>query len=234
MCSSDLLAATVNTKETTSVQTFLTSADYESVGLLDMKRLGKQRVEAWQIVQALTGASTGWTNHPATKMWRNHVGALCRYGEATCHAWRNRGYKDSLLDRFRAVGRQYDSQVPCWWNDPRIYATHRSALLRKKPDFYSVYGWSDDPTVPYFWPEPCDHAEHRIVIPDPVHIEYRFSFALAFYDNLLLATEADSAVKALGHTYRGGYYDGTLCGRERAFDRASADGTMLYAVSMRG
>jgi len=59
------------------MQTFLAYPDYKlSASVLDMKRLGKQRVEAWQIVQALTVPEYGWKNHPAVKMWRGHVPSL--------------------------------------------------------------------------------------------------------------------------------------------------------------
>ena len=46
------------------------SQDYmTTASQLDNKRLGKQRVEAYQIIRALTGESQGWIHHPATKMW---------------------------------------------------------------------------------------------------------------------------------------------------------------------
>jgi len=50
------------------VNTFLPHADFvKSAESLDNKRLGKQRVEAWQILQALRGNTKGWVNHPATR-----------------------------------------------------------------------------------------------------------------------------------------------------------------------
>ena len=61
---------------------------------LDYRRLGKQRVEAWQILNVLRGVDNegnpkehkGWVNHPATRMWEGHIAALARYGFLTwCH-----------------------------------------------------------------------------------------------------------------------------------------------------
>ena len=53
------------------MQTFLPFPDYiQSARALDYKRLGKQRVEALQILNTLTGRSEGWSQHPAVKMWR--------------------------------------------------------------------------------------------------------------------------------------------------------------------
>ena len=54
------------------MQTFLPYKDFtKSAKALDNKRLGKQRVEVKQILNALDGKSKGWTNHPATNMWRD-------------------------------------------------------------------------------------------------------------------------------------------------------------------
>lgn len=59
------------------MQTFLPYQSFsDSASALDRQRLGKQRVEAWQILQALTGASRGWAHHPAAKMWRGFERAL--------------------------------------------------------------------------------------------------------------------------------------------------------------
>ena len=60
------------------VNTFLPYPDFvKSAKILDYKRLGKQRVEAWQILRALRGETKGWRNHPATNLWRGHEKALC-------------------------------------------------------------------------------------------------------------------------------------------------------------
>ena len=48
------------------VQTFLPYADFaRSAAVLDRTRLGKQRVEAIQVVRALTIPTYGWRHHPA-------------------------------------------------------------------------------------------------------------------------------------------------------------------------
>jgi hypothetical protein len=141
------------------MQTFVPYPDFwRSVNVLDRQRLGKQRVEAWQIYRALTGQSTGWVNHPATKMWRGFEGALAAYGLFACEAWKTRGYKDSLASGFldaleeRAIEFMSEVNYPDWWGDDRVHSSHRSNLLRKDPDAYGRYGWRDDPTAPYYWP----------------------------------------------------------------------------------
>ena len=52
------------------MQTFLPYADFEkSAQCLDYKRLGKQRVEAFQVYKIVSGQRTtgGWINHPIVK-----------------------------------------------------------------------------------------------------------------------------------------------------------------------
>jgi len=46
---------------------------------LDNKRLWKQHLECQQILAALSGRSTSYVNHPATKMYTDHVAWLTRY-----------------------------------------------------------------------------------------------------------------------------------------------------------
>jgi hypothetical protein len=61
------------------MQTFLPYKDFKkSAKVLDNKRLGKQRVEAFQILNILLGRTKtkGWRNHPAVLMWKGHSNAL--------------------------------------------------------------------------------------------------------------------------------------------------------------
>lgn len=139
------------------MQTFLAYPDYKlSASVLDMKRLGKQRVEAWQIVQALTVPDYGWKNHPAVKMWRGHVPALIEYGIAICEEWRSRGYKDTMLPRFQGIAGPQNAIAPYWLGDSAFHASHRSKLLFKNFDWYSKYGWTEVPGLEYVWPEMKD------------------------------------------------------------------------------
>ena len=128
---------------------------------LDYKRLGKQRVEAWQILNVLRGVDNdgnpknhkGWVNHPATKMWRGHTGALAYYGWLCCLEWRTRGYKDTMLPRFWAVVESIDYwDWPEWLYDPAVAETHRSNLIRKDHDHYAPI-WPNTPdNLEYIWP----------------------------------------------------------------------------------
>jgi hypothetical protein len=96
---------------------------------LDNKRLGKQRVEAYQILNSLTGKSNGWTNHPATKMWQGHEWQLANYGYEICGEWINRGFKDSLEQKFWLFMNQNQKShkpKPWWVKDSLVHLTHQS------------------------------------------------------------------------------------------------------------
>lgn len=138
------------------MQTFLPFEDYNDCAkCLDTKRLGKQRVEVLQILNALTNLhAKGWINHPATNMWRGYETELIRYGVAICDEWIQRGFNDTvrekLLDRLTDLPA---SATPPWIGDERVHSTHRANLLRKDEAHYRPLGWTEDSETPYFWPE---------------------------------------------------------------------------------
>lgn len=136
------------------MQTFLPYPSFvESAKALDMRRLGKQRVEAYQILRTLLGQSNGWRNHPAVKMWMGYEYALAEYGFTICGEWRFRGFKDSLMPKFyNFYASAPDYGYPGWLGNPEFHAAHRSNLLRKDAVFYGRYGWTEPPTLPYVWP----------------------------------------------------------------------------------
>ncbi len=135
------------------MQTFLPYADFAaSAKVLDRQRLGKQRVECKQIINALEGTSKGWQNHPATLMWKDHPVALALYGAIVCQEWISRGYKDTLLPFFQERMQHRPLTEPYWWGDDKFHASHRSNLLRKMPEHYRKF-WPDEPDdLPYVWP----------------------------------------------------------------------------------
>ena len=135
------------------MQTFLPYKSFKrSAQALDYKRLGKQRVEVLQILQALQREKGGWVNHPATRIWRGHTNALVNYGLAVCEEWISRGYKDTCYDKIEAFW-QADVQVvlPRLVGRVEFHASHRSNLLRKNPDHYGQFGWRESDDLPYVW-----------------------------------------------------------------------------------
>lgn len=137
------------------MQTFLPFNDFaKSAQSLDYRRLGKQRVETLQIINALMGKTKGWVNHPATRMWTGHEHLLAVYGKEMCLEWIRRGYKDSLLQRFEEFCSMFPKkeQGPVWLGDERLHLSHQSNLVRKLPEFYSPVFPGVPDNMPYFWP----------------------------------------------------------------------------------
>ena len=156
------------------MQTFLPLKSFrESARVLDDRRLGKQRVEAKQILIAL-GVDVGdhrgnpqsrWRHHPAVRMWRGFERALTLYASNVCEEWRRRGFRDSLLEQFHEASRSvllaYCHEAPSsafalpnWLGDAAVHQSHRSNLLRKNPEHYGQYGWAEPHDLPYHWPVP--------------------------------------------------------------------------------
>lgn len=137
------------------MQTFIPYPNFvQSARSLDYKRLGKQRVETLQILNALAGKTRGWVNHPATKMWRGYEQALCLYGLAVTQEWRNRGYKDTCQQQIQEYARHFDGKIvlPAWWGNQNIHDSHKSKLLQKDYAWYSQFGWDVPLNLEYVWP----------------------------------------------------------------------------------
>lgn len=139
------------------MQTFLPYADLAaSCRVLDDKRLGKQRVETFQVLRALTWPEYGWKNHPVAKMWRGFVPGLVAYGVASCREWTARGFGDALRPQLLAwTGGEepVDPELPPWFGTEELHRSHRANLLRKDPA-YRAWFPDDRDDLPYLWPEP--------------------------------------------------------------------------------
>lgn len=130
------------------MQTFLPFPDFEkSAHLLDMRRLGRQRVECLQLLKSQ------WQNHPASKMWRGHEFQLAEYGIAICRAWISHGYKDTCLNKISVIQSNLkDTGLPKWFGNVDFHLAHQSNLLRKDKDFYSKFFPNVPDNLPYIWP----------------------------------------------------------------------------------
>jgi hypothetical protein len=134
------------------MQTFVPLDSFkECAKILDYRRLGKQRVEVLQLLNALTGNSKGWRNHPAALMWKDHEGSLVEYGIVICEEWIRRGYKDTCLEKIYQFVNVGSCELPRWWGGD-IHRSHRAALLVKNFEYYSVFGWEEKAEINYVWP----------------------------------------------------------------------------------
>lgn len=136
------------------MQTFLPFEDFtESAKVLDYRRLGRQRVEAYQILRTLQGRNGGWEHHPATLMWKGYEQALKFYLNCCLIEWVSRGYANAIP----LMGFRSRIILPWWLGDEAFHAAHRSNLLRKHPIHYSNFGWTELDNLPYLWPKGKDY-----------------------------------------------------------------------------
>ena len=137
------------------MQTFLPYEDFvQSASVLDDKRLGKQRVEGMQILNTLE-TGNGWKNHPIVKMWDGHEQWLVMYTAMICQEWKQRGFKDTVLDKVLDKYGQFVLEKPKWkphWlGNPELHSSHRSNLLRKDYEHYKQFNWVESDDMPYLW-----------------------------------------------------------------------------------
>lgn len=130
------------------MQTFLPYPEFDkSAAVLDRQRLGKQRVEAYQIMRAII-LGGGWSNHPIVKMWTGYEDALKLYANVMVEEWIRRGYRNSM-EIYDITGPVIE--YPWWLGIEEFHASHRAALLAKDYPHYSKYGWSEIPSIEYVW-----------------------------------------------------------------------------------
>lgn len=117
------------------MQVFFAFADIkQSLQCLDRHRLGKQRVEAKQILNILYGRTTSnaWANHPAVRMFEGYGDFLKLYFNECCFEWTKRGYVNNMEKEF--YHNVLIIEKPVWFGDYEFHLSHRSNLLRKAID----------------------------------------------------------------------------------------------------
>jgi hypothetical protein len=132
------------------MQTFLPLPNYlSSMRTLDKSRLGNQ---VWR--EGITLIRGGWSNHPASKMWKGHYYHLGLYLLAGLEVLKERGkdYPDIRGKIMNEMQKYTNTGIPPWVGDESFHLSHRSNLLRKLPEHYREF-WPNDPdNLPYIWP----------------------------------------------------------------------------------
>ena len=134
------------------MQTFLPYSSFEkSASVLDYRRLGKQRVEGMQIINAIQNPDAkGWKNHPITIMWTPYVETLKLYTNTIITEWISRGYNNNM--KLYDVKLNLDMvDIPHWLGNEAFHSSHRANLLRKDYTYYSQFNWKENPESPYVW-----------------------------------------------------------------------------------
>jgi hypothetical protein len=132
------------------VNTFVVSSCVkECAKHLDYKRLGKQRVEARQLVNALEGKyKKGWVNHPATLAWVGHINALNHYTNVMIDEWVARGYNNTM----EKLPVTQPVEWPWWFTWDVLQNSHKASLNRKDPSYYSFKIPPEFANRGYVWP----------------------------------------------------------------------------------
>jgi len=132
------------------MQTFLPYKSFtKTFKTLDYRRLGKQRVEAMQILNILLDRTDrpGWRNHPIVRMWDGYAPALQLYHNMCIEEWINQGYINNML--LESI--KEDIVYPHWLGNEKIHSSHQANLLRKDYGYYSKFGWKVNSELPYVW-----------------------------------------------------------------------------------
>lgn len=165
------------------VNTFVIGRRLIYINDLDYQRLGKQRVEAKQVIDILeyydehgVMPDQGWTDHKVTKMWKGHTKALKCYFNEVVKYWIKRGYKNNYelyenveceiirchFDGKKAIFEKQANKdtFPLWFSFPPFHFSHRAALYMKDSSYYSYL--VDENVRPYIgkgylWP--TDHGQ---------------------------------------------------------------------------
>ena len=134
------------------MQTFLPYSSFEKTSkVLDWRRLGKQRVEGMQIINAIENPNPqGWKNHPIVIMWTPYTECLKLYTNTIITEWIERGYNNNM--RFYDIKPNMDMiDIPHWLGKEEFHSSHRANLLRKDSEWYGQFGWLENSESPYVW-----------------------------------------------------------------------------------
>lgn len=135
------------------MQTFLPVTDmYWSVHTLDIKRLVKQIVEAYQIYSGRVPNP----NHPACLMWKGNEAFLRKYIAACCGEYKLRFGKTHRVGLLLQDVPIEDAPKPSWYGNFVFHHAHRVNLLRKNRSHYLTFfldmpPFGDEPEG-YYWP----------------------------------------------------------------------------------
>lgn len=136
------------------MQTFLPYTNTNKVArALDNKRLNKQILEGYQILNILSGTSksNAWKNHPAVLMWKTYEKGLWDYiqsmiVEAKFRNIKTENNEKNLNNLKKLCWKDWGQKKPDFWQDDtkvmRIITTHRANLFKKDPLYYAEYQYA--------------------------------------------------------------------------------------------
>lgn len=116
---------------------YLPFADFElSAQALDTRRLGNQRKDAFELLEALLSNKESSFETTLVDMWRGYESALANYNIALSKEIDRRGYVDDYYYETFLLMNKYalsflEAKRPHWLGNESIHSSHRSALKRE-------------------------------------------------------------------------------------------------------
>lgn len=129
--------------------------------LLDYRRLGKQRIEAKQIINIICDSNKrAWGNHPIVLAWTDYVPALKYYANCVILEWIARGNRNTI-ELYDLSG--YETIYIPWWSQwDRLHQSHKAMLLRKDPFYYKFVVDEEYKEYGYIWPNNLDYEDRDL------------------------------------------------------------------------
>lgn len=158
----------------------------ECAKALDNRRLGKQRVEAMQIINLLeSNEKKGFKHHPASLMWKDHIDGLKYYCNCIIEEWISRGFKNTMdlydipflkdnttnmdntsinkdpKDNTVTITNQKNTTVilPWWFTNKCLQMSHKCSLQRKDPKYYKFDVDNTYMLTGYIWPSKLSESD---------------------------------------------------------------------------
>ena len=114
------------------MQVFIVGTAIESARALDKRRLNRQIVECYQILDAISGAK-GWAKHPAVLQYKNHQQWLKNY------VFCLEAYRKGKLNAAEANSWNATLTRPSW-HTQEYYDQMKRRLYTKDPEHYKQWG----------------------------------------------------------------------------------------------
>ena len=112
------------------MQIFSPVADFQEIAnCLDNKRLNKQKIEIFQILNCISLGENarGWKNHPAVKMARGYEQFFIEYALIIANKCLANGWKDTMIPRILNLKGKFSNQyiIPPYWGDEKFHLSHK-------------------------------------------------------------------------------------------------------------
>ena len=114
------------------MQVFIIGTPFETASILDKRRLNKQIIECKQILQALSGESKAWSNHPAIIQYRSHQMWLIDYMKCLV------AYQEGNMFSAQMFSAACEHIKP-FWHCQDYFDQMKRRLYTKDPVFYADF-----------------------------------------------------------------------------------------------